>query len=791
MGDELLVRAAIKDELSGPLEEIREELRQIGDQAETTGRKANVGARGFDKMAAGAAGLAKGAGRGLTTVLAATAAGIAAVTAAATIGAVKLVSWATDAAESASKFATVFAGVDGDVAGYVDSMSARFGLVKADLMDAASTFGVFGKAAGVPRDKLGEFSKSLVSAGGDLASFYNADPTEVFQALRSGLAGEAEPLRAFGIFLSDATMQAKAATMGLSGDLTESQKVMVRQAIILESLGDAQGDLERTSGGLANQWRGLTGRLRNAGTEIGKFLLPAVLRVTTALNNRLGPIVDRLTVDLPQLGAAIGEGRWNNAAEIIDQMTGAGGRLAPVVRDLAHAILLVPNLAKALGSGDTTSISAALANALGDHQLAGPIAAVIDEVKGVAADAAAVLTGILLPAVSDVATAIDPAWLSPLGAARAALGFLADNTFGARTALVAIITVLTLAKAITLGYNAVTATAAALTTGRAIATGILTGLIRGNTVATAGNTAATNANRVAVLLHTAVSKGIRGAVLAWTAAQWLLNAALFANPVGLVVLAIAGLIALFVLAYKKSDTFREFVDKTWESLKQLGGMAMDAGKKIGSWITDKIGAAVDKLKSLGKAIRNSPLAKFLGGLDGDSGGGGGGGPMGDTATSRARGGGSFAGTMAGHASALAATSGRGPVISNAFTGGGGRGRGSGDHQAGRALDLVGSGLGSYAKAIRSAGGYAAMHGSGANRHLHAVPAQRGPAGDTSRSMVARVRPRSTGGGGGGGMAPVVLGEGSVVVYADNDLDLEGGIARGIAAYVRDQEERGA
>lgn len=45
-----------------------------------------------------------------------------------------------------------------------------------------------------------------------------------------------------------------------------------------------------------------------------------------------------------------------------------------------------------------------------------------------------------------------------------------------------------------------------------------------------------------------------------------------------------------------------------------------------------------------------------------------------------------------------------------------------DHAAGRALDLVGPGLNAYAGQVRAAGGYAAFHGSGPQRHLHAVPA---------------------------------------------------------------------
>ena len=44
-----------------------------------------------------------------------------------------------------------------------------------------------------------------------------------------------------------------------------------------------------------------------------------------------------------------------------------------------------------------------------------------------------------------------------------------------------------------------------------------------------------------------------------------------------------------------------------------------------------------------------------------------------------------------------------------------------DHAHGRAMDIAGPGLNAYALRVRAAGGYAAFHGSGPERHLHTVP----------------------------------------------------------------------
>ena len=51
-------------------------------------------------------------------------------------------------------------------------------------------------------------------------------------------------------------------------------------------------------------------------------------------------------------------------------------------------------------------------------------------------------------------------------------------------------------------------------------------------------------------------------------AQWALNAAMSANPIGLVVAAIAGLVAAFVVLWNKSEGFRNFFIKMWDEIKK-------------------------------------------------------------------------------------------------------------------------------------------------------------------------------------------------------------------------------
>jgi tape measure domain-containing protein len=71
--------------------------------------------------------------------------------------------------------------------------------------------------------------------------------------------------------------------------------------------------------------------------------------------------------------------------------------------------------------------------------------------------------------------------------------------------------------------------------------------------------AVTKAQAIAMGTMVAIQRGAAIASNAWAVAQWALNAAMSANPIGLIVVAIAALVAGLVLAYKKSETFRNIV----------------------------------------------------------------------------------------------------------------------------------------------------------------------------------------------------------------------------------------
>jgi TP901 family phage tail tape measure protein len=94
------------------------------------------------------------------------------------------------------------------------------------------------------------------------------------------------------------------------------------------------------------------------------------------------------------------------------------------------------------------------------------------------------------------------------------------------------------------------------------------------------------------------AKIARAATIAWTAMQWLLNAALTANPIGLIVLAIAALVAGLIILFKKNETFRKIVLAVWDSIKKAVAAVVD-------WLVHTAWPAIQKfIAVLVKAWQN-------------------------------------------------------------------------------------------------------------------------------------------------------------------------------------------
>ncbi|NME66033.1 tape measure protein [Clostridium cadaveris] len=89
-------------------------------------------------------------------------------------------------------------------------------------------------------------------------------------------------------------------------------------------------------------------------------------------------------------------------------------------------------------------------------------------------------------------------------------------------------------------------------------------------------------------------KGVKTATEAWLVVQKLLNIELFANPIGLIVAAIAGLVAGIVVLWNTNEDFRNAVINAWEKIKEV---ASDVWGAVCDFFTETIPEAFNSVKT--------------------------------------------------------------------------------------------------------------------------------------------------------------------------------------------------
>lgn len=251
---------------------------------------------------------------------------------------------ASDLNESVSKVGVVFDKNAGQIMAWSKTAATSLGMSQQQALEAAGTFGNLFRAMGLSTDAAASMSPKIVGLASDLASFNNANPQEVLDALRAGLVGETEPLRRFGININQARIEAEAfalglvqpvknapliqaahlkveaatrklaeaqktygkdsleartaaneleiaqgklneATAGAVPELNAAQKAQASYSLIMKDSALAQGDFARTSDGAANQQRIMAAQFKDTAAALGQTLLPLGTQLLGWVNN--------------------------------------------------------------------------------------------------------------------------------------------------------------------------------------------------------------------------------------------------------------------------------------------------------------------------------------------------------------------------------------------------------------------------------------------------------------------------------------------------------------------------
>lgn len=165
-----------------------------------------------------------------------------------------------------------------------------YGMSELTAKQIAGRFQAMGTAVGFSQKKMSGMSVELTKLSADMASFYNEDQEKVAKSMQSVFTGTTQPLRKYGIDLTQATLEEWAHKQGIDAkmkSMSQAEKTMLRYQYVISQTGAAQGDFARTSNTWANQTRMLKQNFQQLGSTIGQIAINAFKPFVKAMNSTL------------------------------------------------------------------------------------------------------------------------------------------------------------------------------------------------------------------------------------------------------------------------------------------------------------------------------------------------------------------------------------------------------------------------------------------------------------------------------------------------------------------------
>lgn len=204
-----------------------------------------------------------------------------------------------------------------------------FGMSELTAKTMAGRFQAMGTAIGFSQKKMSGMSVELTKLAADMASFYNVEQEDVAESLQSIFTGQTKPLRAYGLDLTQVTIEEWAHKQGIDAkmkSMSQAEKTMLRYQYVMANTGAAQGDFARTANTWANQVRVLKQNFEVLGSTVGGVLINALKPFVQGLNVIMGQINDFAKIISNALGKIFGwtyeegGGATNPAEEMSNEM---------------------------------------------------------------------------------------------------------------------------------------------------------------------------------------------------------------------------------------------------------------------------------------------------------------------------------------------------------------------------------------------------------------------------------------------------------------------------------------
>lgn len=197
---------------------------------------------------------------------------------------------ASDANETANAFETAFKKLTPQAKKFAESYSKDVGRALDETQANMAKTQLILTGVGINATKALGATEAIQRRAIDLGSLWNVEDAEAYQAIISGISGEAEPLKKFGVALNETAVKAELLRLGFKGnaqDAPEAAKAIARLNIIMRQTAVADGDAIRTKDGLANSVKAAQAEFRNAAVQLGQQFLPIATDAAHAATNLL------------------------------------------------------------------------------------------------------------------------------------------------------------------------------------------------------------------------------------------------------------------------------------------------------------------------------------------------------------------------------------------------------------------------------------------------------------------------------------------------------------------------
>lgn len=220
-----------------------------------------------------------------------------------------------DYEQAMGKMEQVFKDNSKEIEEWAKGAMDNFGLSRLSATEMVADFGAMFDTFGFTMQETTKMSQEMTERVRDIGAFYNTTTQETADALNAIFTGQVQPLRKFGVVLTQTALQEYALAKGINkkmADMTEAEKVQLRYNFVMEKTSIAVGQFKREHDSASTQLESFKELMKEIGTTFGETIIPIFGPLLEKVNNALKYIAGldagtrKFIVTMGLMAAAVG-----------------------------------------------------------------------------------------------------------------------------------------------------------------------------------------------------------------------------------------------------------------------------------------------------------------------------------------------------------------------------------------------------------------------------------------------------------------------------------------------------